>query len=414
MAGIKRDSQWSHLFFIPSVYGGLTWGGALFLYQLRLIEWESASIYAIAIFVIVECVFIMSVIIFSPLYRNWIARRSSNCNSKSNPYNTQFLLLLLHIVGFIGIGKYVKDFSSNFGGLEGFFIALFSQSHLIRWAAEDTFSVGTQISYFGWIAISLTVFEVARKKISRWWLLVAFLQFAVNLMFIDRTRPIWILFTSALIILPTASILKVGKILKWALISTGVGIFVFLGIAAWVGKISEEGIYGTSDLPVPLQTVYSYATSGFPYFNRILDTEETISYTPERTMYPFIKILSSLNLVGAPPSQINEFYYLPFETNVGTFLEPFYRDGGIPFVIIGIIISSFGIDAVGLRLLKNGNNLSLYAWANLCFISFIGFFTPKIGSFPIWLFLGMAFLSGIFNVLINIGKTHTKRVIFSG
>ena len=390
------ETKWAHLFFMPSVYGALTWGGALLLYKVHLLEWEVSNPYAMAIFVIAEGAFIVSAINFSPLYRRWLLGRAKRVNRAGRPAFLKTGISLLHLIGFIGLGKYVVDFSRNFGGINGFFLALVNQSYMIRWATEDTSSVGTQISYFGWIAISLTVLEVVRKRISRWWLLIAFVQFLGNLMYIDRTRPIWILFTALVSLLPNVEKFSFLKSIKWAVVATSAAVLLFLGIAEWVGKIADENTYGASVLPPAVQTVYAYATAGFPYFNRMIEADETVSYSPERTIYPALKVFSSIGITEPPPSQINEFYYLPFETNVGTFLEPFYRDGGILCVLLGILIYSFGIDAVGLQFLRGGTGIDFYVWANLCFVTFIGFFTPKIAAFPIWLFcgIGLAFSLG--------------------
>lgn len=386
-------SRWSHLFFMPSLYGGVMWGAALALYGARLVEWERNSAYTTVIFLIVEAAFISSVVLFSPMYRSWLSAQRSTDGPQLRTSSPIRLIVLLHSIGFIGLAKYVIDFSEGFGGIEGFIIALFSQSYLIRGAAEDTFSIGIQLSYFGWIAIALTVLQVTQKRISRWWLTIALLQFCGNLMFIDRTRPIWILFTSFLMVLLGLPKLNVLKILRWATLGCVMAVTAFLGIAEWIGKIPEEGTYGTSTLTPQAENVYHYITAGFPYFNRILEEQRAVSYVPERTLYPAAKMLSSLNLVEPPPSQINDFEYLPFETNVGTFLEPLYRDGGILFVTLGIITYSFCLDLVGLKLLRSRTLLTTYAWANICFVSLMGFFTPKLSTFPVWLFLGIALLS---------------------
>ncbi len=386
-------SRWSHLFFIPSLYGGVMWGAALALYGARLLEWERNGAYAMVLFLLVEALFVLSVCLHSPIYEHWFSAERSISAIQLRASLQKSLILLLHGIGFIGLAKYVIDFSEGFGGIEGFIIALLSQSYLIRAAAEDTFSIGTQLSYFGWIAIALTVLQVTQKRISRWWLTIGLLQFCGNLMFIDRTRPIWILFTSFLMVLLGLPKLNVLKILRWATLGCVLAVLAFLGIAEWIGKIPEGGTYGTSTLTPQAENVYYYITAGFPYFNRILEEQRAVSYVPERTLYPAAKMLSSLSLVEPPPTQINEFEYLPFETNVGTFLESLYRDGGILFVTLGIIIYTFGLDMVGLKLLRSRTLLASYAWANVCFVSFMGFFTPKLSTFPVWLFLGIAILS---------------------
>jgi hypothetical protein len=161
---------------------------------------------------------------------------------------------------------------------------------------------------------------------------------------------------------------------------------IFLGIAAWVGKVVSEGQFGESPLPPFAQNIYVYGTSGFAYFNRLLETQDAVTYVPERVLYPAFKVLAGLGLSAPPPSQINEFFYMPFPTNIGTFLEPFYRDGGRLFLILGIILQSFGLDLAGYAFLRSGRPTARFAWANVCFVAFIGFVTPKLTNFPVWLF----------------------------
>lgn len=379
------------LFFMPSFYGGLSWGIWLVLYLSKLIKWDEYSNLALIIFLLVEMAYITSLVVLFPYYKNWFENILGKHNGETifverSNYNGKVMMTLLYVLGFLGVFKYVLDFSVGFGGIIGFFVALFNNSHLIRWAAESIHSIGTQISYFGWMAISLTIFEYSRKKVSILWVLLALLMLLANLLFIDRTRPIWILFTSLLMLFPAAKKIKLKKILKVGALSFLISVLIFLGVAQWTGKIVEEGVYGSSVLPGPAQNIYFYGTSGFAYFNKLLELNDDILYMPERILYPVYKLFSVIQLTKDPPSQINDFYEVPFPTNVGTFLEPFYRDGGILFTFGGIMIYSFGLDLAGYIFLKTRKSLAIYAWANICFVSFIGFFTPKISSTPVWLF----------------------------
>lgn len=402
-------SRWSHLFFMPSLYGGVMWGAALTLYGARLVEWERNSAYATVIFLIVEAAFISSVVLFSPMYRSWLSAQRSTDGTQLRTSSPKGLIVLLHGIGFIGLAKYVIDFSEGFGGIEGFIIAFVSDSYLIRSAAKDTFSIGTQIGYLGWVAISLTVFEVWRYRLSCWWLLPAILQFAGNLLYVDRAKPLWILFTSLLVTLPVTQRLSVKRMLLPIAVAGMLGMLIFVGIAVLVGKVAEEGEYGSSTISAPVQNMAFYLTAGFPYFNRLFEEDTIKSYMPQRTVYPIVKMLSAFDSVENQPSQLNEFYYLPFETNVGTFLEPFYRDGGMAFVFLGIIIYSFALDLIGLSFLTAGTFWGAYAWANIAYVSFMSFFAPKIIEAPLWLFCFMGFLSLWFHRINFRGSKDSSR-----
>lgn len=386
-----------HLFFIPSFYGALAWGIWLALYLMKLVRVDPCSNAALALYLLVEAFFVLSAIAALPRYTAVLQRRDvtgvNGGESAERPGAAGTLLFALHGAGFAGLALYVLEFSRNLGGIQGFILALVSEAYAIRWEMETSSSVGTQLSYFGWVAISLTVYHVARRTLPRWWMALAFLQFLGNFLFIDRTRPLWIIFTSLVMLLPVVRRLELRLIVRWMAGSCLVAVVLFWLVAEWTGKAGSADQYEDSVLPGITQQVYLYGVSGFAYFSRMLESNEQISYKPVRFLYPGLKYLARFGMVEEPPNQVLEFYDVPFPTNVGTFLEPFYRDGGFLFVLCGIIIYSFGFDCVGLLLLRGGRSLALYAWANLCFATFIGFFTPKISSFPIWLFMVMGMAS---------------------
>jgi hypothetical protein len=79
-----------------------------------------------------------------------------------------------------------------------------------------------------------------------------------------------------------------------------------------------------------------------------------------------------------------EFFSVPILTNVGTFLEPFYQDGGRLFLIFGILIHTLLFDRIALFLMKRISIFSVISIATLCFINFIAFFVPKVTSASSW------------------------------
>jgi hypothetical protein len=365
---------------------------------MGLMPLDECSNLAMAIYLLVEAMFILSVFVSLPHYSQRLATISEEepvkprLETEIRPV-IKTAIILLHSVGFLGLTLYVIEFSRNLGGIAGFFLALVSEAYVIRLETLTSSSIGTQLSYFGWIAISLTVFFFAQRKLSGRWLLIAFVQFLGNILYIDRTRPFWIIITSLLMLLPAVRVLNVKKITRWLVASTFAALMIFWAIAEWSGKTGYNEIYESSLLPGITQDIYVYGVSGFAYFNKILESNEQLSYSPKRILYPAYKYLAKFGVTDDPPIQVLDFYEVPFSTNVGTFLEPFYRDGGLLFVLCGIIIYSFGLDLLGLYLFSSGKPLAIFAWSNLCFTTFIGFFTPKITSFPIWLFVVFGVIS---------------------
>jgi len=372
------------LFRTPSAYGAVAWIAWFFAYETRLIPWEptSAEGYVACLATIVA--FVVSATLHA---RSYVGLPEASATASERGVPPSFLAVL-HLVGVLGLAIYLRDYAAAVGGIGVFFALLAGASDTLRGSAGNITSPGIQISYIGWLAVGLTTYEVACGRRSRWWHGVSLLQAVGNLLFIDRTRPFSILFTAALLWIVGRPGLSPRRLALSALAMVAGGLAVYLSIALWVGKLQFGG--GSGSLPPVVESVLSYGTGGFAYFSRIVGSGEAPALTLERTLYPLFKALSALDLAAPPPNQVNEFYFMPIPTNVGTFLEPFYRDGGWPFVVVGIVLHSVLFDQIGLRLLRTAEPFAMYAWSTLCFTNAIGFFTPKINNLPVWLFLGAA------------------------
>jgi hypothetical protein len=168
---------------------------------------------------------------------------------------------------------------------------------------------------------------------------------------------------------------------------------LFLVIAQWIGKNVQDDRFGDTALPYWAQGIYYYGTAGLAYFDHIFEGQSLAVGLPERTMAPLFKILSLVGVGPAPPPEVLPFHDVPFPTNVGTFLQPFYEDGGLLYLIVGVLLYSFGWNLVGLLLLRSGDALAIVMWANICFMTAIGFFVPKVGSTGTWVIAIVGFLS---------------------
>ncbi len=395
----RRGSVGGAIPLVPSFFGAVTWGFWLVLYHARLISWEPSHPQAVALFWTVESCYLGSLLLFTPLMWRWVVAPAAPERAETagqEGIDRRLLLMVCHLVGFVGVATVVIDLAPHFGGLSGFLHRLASDPMGIKFQGQETASVGTQISYFGWVAIALSVFEHTRTPLSKPWIGLAFLQLLGNLVFIDRTRPMWIIFTAVLMVLPTARLRPtVGKSLRIGLLAAAAAVALFVAVGQFIGKVYGEELLGRSALPPALQTTYFYGTCGFAYFNEVVGTEQGGSALPERTLYPLMETLSRVGFGGAPPDQVNEFYRVPFPTNVGTALEPFYRDGGLAFTLLGIVLITFGVDLAGLVYLRMRSGMAVFAWANLCFASFMAFFTPKLNNTPLWLFCGLGLVGGL-------------------
>jgi len=378
---------------------------------MNLVRIDDCSYTALVIFLFVEIMFLLSLLYSLPDYRQCIEARNDvkpDSTQEVLPSKTS-ILLLLHTIGLVGLVKYYIDISRALGGFWWFMFALMNEASQIREESglSQSQSSGTQIGYAGWIAIALTTYWISGKKISKWWLVPAALQFAGNLAYLDRMKPIMILVISLLMLLPLSiNRISFKKIATWMTAAMALTILTFWGVAEWLGKTYYKFTSESGALPGITFDLYTYGASGFAYFNKMLEVNEEISYLPLRVFYPLLKFTAKYDLTLEPPSQRLDFHYIPFSTNVGTFLESFYRDGGLAFVILGILFFSFGLNALGLYFLRANTPLADYAWANVCLSLILAFITNKMASFPLWLFCSL----GIASAVISKQNSYFRKV----
>lgn len=381
---------------MPSFYAILTFPAFHILYLLNVFPYEEKNLEAQIICLTATVFFISSFIWNFSNYKKAIENSQKNREDvfKMISKKLKILLLFFLIIGVIGALKYVIDFSTYFGGSWVFLLLLVEDSGQIRIAQQFTSSIGFQLTYFSWIAGTILFADAILRNVTRWHILSFVVIFLLNILFIDRTRPITLIFTTLLFVFFIFHNTLDAKKLRNIFIITISSLFViYVLLGEWIGKVSREDQYGKTIIPPMFQTAFLYGTSSFGYFNRVVENNEVGNLVPERSLYPAYKVLSSFNVTEEPPNQINEFYFIPQDVNIGTFLEPLYRDGGILFCIIGIILHSFIFDLIGLFFIKNSNRFSLYALTVICLCNFLAFFSPKFNNLPIWIFLILGFIS---------------------
>lgn len=386
---------------IPSFYGSISFGACLVLYLCRFIPYNKVSSTTLIILVGYEfaCIF-STFFVATILQKYWFKKNASGNHTDNYPFSEKkdlYLTLLFHILGISGMAIYIADRSSALGGVIPFFYVLMESSYEIRWLADESNSLGTQISYFGWIGIGSSIYYImCAKKSIKLLASLSILQLLLNLLYIDRTRPLWIIFTSLLTIISFQKKISVRKIFISTSLFGFLSIFLFICIGVWIGKVSADSDAINrydSFLPTQLEDAYFYITSGCAYFNELIEHTDEIDFTLTRTFYPLLKFGSMIGVSQPPPAQVLDYYNTPYPTNVGTFLEPFFRDGGMLYVVISIFIYTIMLDLVAVFFLNKRTALSIFAWSNLCFCSFISFFVPKLSSFPCWLFVILAIFS---------------------
>jgi len=374
----------------PSFYGLVMWVAAYLIYYYGPIPWNRPTASLWIVFFTVAFCFLFSTL-FSLYFLNrpahtppgwWLVR-----NSRTTGF---YFVMALHAVGFVGVGTYISDFGRSMGDIAQFQQAFVYQSYLIRQEAEGTTSYGFQISYIGWIAIGFSLLyqsPVLWKK--RVLIVLSLIQLGSNLAFIDRTRPTWIVFTSIMLLVITSRTLSLKRLSALIALAPVFIVALFILIGGWIGKTDFNEAFKSDEKASVLEGPIYYVSCGFAYLSWASDNIEPSPEIAQRTLYPLYRIWELFDRTKKPPSQIGDFVNVPLPTNVGTLIEPFIRDGGLLFAIAGAVLHSFGFDVLALILRRQGSPIGLFLLANLCFVNFIGFFTPKINTFPIWLFVGL-------------------------
>ena len=380
---------------MPSFYLFLTFSLSYGLYLTNVIAWETPPIELHFWSIMTSLISLLSVVVHQKKYRQLINGNELQQKIKtpflSNNIN-QMLFLGFTVIGVLGIVKYVMDYSSLLGAFSILTTFFMEDTGKLRTFADNVESIGTQLSYFSWFSAFIITAECANKRFSKKWLIAVVFIILGNCLFLDRTRPVWLIFVCLLIYFFVTYEAHARKKIVRIIGTVGaffVGFFILIG--SLLGKDGGVVSYTQYDLPAPIQLVLVYFTSSFAYLGRVIQLDYAIDFYPMRVTYPLQKALAKFSLVEQPPNQVLEFMSVPHLTNVGTFLEPFVRDGGWIFVLMGILIHSFLFDKMVMQLLKKVTPMAVIMIASFCFINFMAFFVPKIVSTATWFTLLLAF-----------------------
>jgi oligosaccharide repeat unit polymerase len=357
----------------------MSWIFGISMLFISPIETNEISPLGKVIFIYVLVLFLSSSLFFLK-YFNDVKDKSCANN------NISFLYLFCGLIGLFGLMKYYADFANLFGGWSSFFQILLNDPMQIRAMAAEETSMGFQLSYFSWISLFSGIIYVSTYKTYsiKYFVVLStcIIIFILNLGFMERTRPTWLLLL-IFFALASASKDKVSfikeKIIKFIIVIASI-IIIFPLVS---GKYGEEGV---------LNNIFIYIVGGFPYADSAMNDLRTIDYGVENTFYPISKILEVIGIKTTHSTQILEFREVPFLTNVGTFIEPFIADGGVLYVLIFTPILIFLFDLIGLYMYRENSAISMFVWANLIYCMALAFFASRYTNSAIYLFIFIYFV----------------------
>jgi hypothetical protein len=371
------------IYIIPSFYGLMAWIFAIILFNIGIVNSDSISLKSVFVVLYVLMSFVFSIYFNKLFSKNIIIKTSCLNYYRSDLY----IFIFSTIIGLYGLYIYIRDFSDIIGGISSFLYALSNSALAIREISIENTSIGFQLSYFSWISIFFGVCIICspNTKLTTRIIIgtIILFEFSLNLTFVDRTRPTWLL---VIIILAIAFFrggdkLKIGTSI---LITVGVVLGMFFAFAVLTGKYDIQ--YGL------IENFTLYTVGGIGYLDSMVNFPSNDEFTLVRTFYPIAKFLEAVGMLNDVPSQVLEPKLIPFWMNVGTFVEPIYSDGGFVFFLAATPLLIVIVDRSALFFYSKNNFASRLVWANLIFSAMISFFVPKFNSVPIYIFLTLAIL----------------------
>lgn len=369
----------NRLLLTPSFIGLLGWGFGLAMFAIFRSDFDSVSPLGWVVVAYVAMILVLA----SVVCRSWFGEVF--VDEKVSLDRLLLLFCALAFVALIGSVLQVLNLGRGFGGLRELLWVYWSSPLDIRASDLAVESIGTQLTYVGWPAVFLGICIFRRAK-QRW--VAAFVGVGVtaivlsNMLFVDRTRPVWIFFMTLFAVVAAFPEYRRRAILVLSAAAL-LAVAFFFGFSFFTGKFYQGGA---------IQTFAVYAGSPIVYLDRVL-YEPVDGFSLARTFYPIAKVLQSLGVVSDVPSPVLDPKYVPHWTNVGTMVEPLYSDGGWPLLIVGVPILVFGMNFLGWCSLRRGDPLGFALYGSVMFAMLIGFFVPKYGSSAFYMILLIAAVS---------------------
>lgn len=255
------------------------------------------------------------------------ALRSSIDNSKM-----KLSIYFIMIAGGIFFLFYIKSLID----IHGIFNILFSLLDTRALMRDEGALPGFHFLYFWEMLLPISVmyhiiFE--RNKIST--TLVISIILTLCLLFTGAKTNIFkaFIWSSVTYILTKYETIKLFKLTFTVFAAIFIGVAVFFLHTGFTGELQ--------DVDAQIFDVMTRFSSQFPTFHSLIN-DPSVNFTGGKLFFlPFVKIANLMMPDIEVPSHILEFYDVPYSTNLGTYLDAFYRDFGI----IGVLIfpALFGI-----------------------------------------------------------------------
>ena len=260
----------------------------------------------------------------------------------------------------------------------------------------------TNIKYLGFFNILnvanfvLTVLYLFLfRQPKKWVWLILFWALATTLLTTDRTRffylVIWTFFASVYVF-P-----RVNLGIKTLLTGLLTGLFLFgffLLVSVFYAKQAYDDNMEYIDLPreyAALIDPYIYLTGSFPVLQAVLEDKNELAWG-KNTFEPMVKIMELIDPGTEREVLVGQFYRVPLELNVCTYLEPYHRDFGYIGMILGAFFTGLLCAAVYVAMRQRKTLFTVYFAGLLGFCTTISIFVNHYTQTATWYFVIVGYI----------------------
>lgn len=364
------------LMLIPSFYGVIAWLFAVLVYLSTDVEIDSLSFNGWAYISYVILVMIVCTLI---TYLNKKNYKSNKIRKEESIQKLLLLFIAFSSIGIVGLLIRINEIGFRLGGLFQIIAQLSEDSLYIRYLdGEEGLGIDAQLSYFSWIGIFLGIAIIYRLKKINFFTIMIFLlvlfQVFGNFLYVDRTRPVLILFTSLFGLMSLYKD-KIQAIKVKLFLAFLISVLFFMGFALFTGKYTDS----------VLSSIQIYIIGSLPYLDQLVN-EPVYSFSFENTFYPIAKVLHLVGFIDTISNPVLFPKFIPFWFNTGTFMTPLLLDGGVKYSLI-----LFPLMVISLNILAEKafsySAISSFLYGNIVFIFLISFFVPKYQTPAFYLFI---------------------------
>jgi oligosaccharide repeat unit polymerase len=379
--------------FTPMFVYVSTWCAALFLFRLRLINYDELEPGTIAIIAGSMVAFVLGCMIAG---KNAISRPTA-IDLSTEPLQKAIKLLLF--MNFVGLGFYLIKMQGTLG-----LLLYFTDPSEIHGSFDDLGRIGPValllLVNFPVFACSLIHFLKAKKL--HWFSTVGLgLPLIQSYVFADRNSLaiaaitslfVWIYFNQWRQF--NRKILKVASALA-CLIATYFmvgGLLYGKLISSESKSYNEENYNVTSGAAIALANPYMYATGAFPTMQAaIADVHGKL--WGSRTFFPAARLLYGIGLIQQRPENASmDFYFVPIPFNTYTHLFSFYEDFGLAGAILLPFLLGWWQTKSYLEMKLRPTLFSIGATAAFMTINIYSIFIALESTILIWYFFSLIFV----------------------